>query len=274
MPEKIFFQCSLPRVGSTIFQNLINQNPDFYASANNGLINLVHTVMQKSAEVVELKVIDDKLVKDALSGFYKGSMHGFYNAITDKRFVLDKSRGNFANYEFVSGFYPNPKVICLVRNICDVFASMEKLFRKNQYKSNVMVNHSRMQGTTTFKRVLLWHNSYAPMLKAFANSIISGADKQMLFIKYESLCNNPEYELQRFYSYIGVPAFHHHLSDIDRTIFENEVEYEYDGLFNLRKELSKAPSDANSILGQDICDWLNTTYKQYNRYFEYSSESE
>ena len=32
--QKIFFQSSLPRAGSTLFQNIIGQNPDFYVTPN------------------------------------------------------------------------------------------------------------------------------------------------------------------------------------------------------------------------------------------------
>ena len=40
MVEKIFFQCSLPRAGSTLLQNVLAQNPDFYATPTSGLIEI------------------------------------------------------------------------------------------------------------------------------------------------------------------------------------------------------------------------------------------
>ena len=35
--KKIFFNSSLPRSGSTLLQNLIAQNPDFYCTPTSGL---------------------------------------------------------------------------------------------------------------------------------------------------------------------------------------------------------------------------------------------
>jgi len=39
---KIFFHCSLPRSGSTILQNILGQNPDFYVTPTSGLMELIY----------------------------------------------------------------------------------------------------------------------------------------------------------------------------------------------------------------------------------------
>jgi hypothetical protein len=41
MDKTIFFNSSLPRAGSTLFQNLIGQNPEFYVTPTSGLIELI-----------------------------------------------------------------------------------------------------------------------------------------------------------------------------------------------------------------------------------------
>ncbi|MEI8280702.1 MAG: sulfotransferase, partial [Bacteroidota bacterium] len=130
MPEKIFFQSSLPRVGSTVFQNLMNQDPRFYASSTSGMLELIYAARHNYTESPEFKAQDQELMKKAFLGFCKAGIHGYYDAITDKQYILDKSRGHFAHYAFLDSFYPNPKIICLVRNLPDIIASMEKKFRQ------------------------------------------------------------------------------------------------------------------------------------------------
>ncbi len=49
MVEKIFFQCSLPRSGSTLLQNVLAQNPDFYATPTSGLIEIFLNAKEESA---------------------------------------------------------------------------------------------------------------------------------------------------------------------------------------------------------------------------------
>ena len=41
MKQKLFFQSSLQRDGSTLLQNIVGQNPDFYVSPTSGLVDLM-----------------------------------------------------------------------------------------------------------------------------------------------------------------------------------------------------------------------------------------
>ena len=41
--EKIFFQSSLPRAGSTLLQNIIGQNPEFYVTPTSGALDLLYS---------------------------------------------------------------------------------------------------------------------------------------------------------------------------------------------------------------------------------------
>ena len=181
MPKKIFFQSSLPRVGSTVFQNLMNQDPRFYASSTSGLLELAFAARYNYTNSPEFKAQDAEIMKKAFLAFCREGFFGYYSAITEKQYVIDKSRGHFAHYDFIDSFYPNPKIICLVRNLPDIIASMEKMFRKNQYKSSPLVDHSKMQGTTTPKRVDIWFNSppIGLAIERLNEAIRQGVDKKL-----------------------------------------------------------------------------------------------
>src|ERR1700761_9340744 len=92
LPDKIFFQSSLPRVGSTVFQNLMNQDPRFYASSTSGMLELIYAARHNYTESPEFKAQDAETMKKAFLGFCREGIHGYYNAITDKPYVIDKSR--------------------------------------------------------------------------------------------------------------------------------------------------------------------------------------
>jgi len=271
MVEKIFFQSSLPRSGSTVFQNLMNQDPRFHASATSGLLELIYASRHAYTETVEFKAQDPEEMKKAFFGFCKGGMQGFYSAITDKQYVLDKSRGHMAYYQLLDNFYPNPKIICLVRYLPDIIASMEKLFRNNQHKANPMVNHMNMQGTTTPKRVDIWFNS-APVgiaVERLNEAIRQGIDKKMLFIKYEELCLYPEQQMQRVYEYLEIEPFNHNFGHIEQTTHEDDEVHGYTGLHTIRPKLEMLQSEAVQVLGKDVHDWIMNTYRWYNDYFGY-----
>ena len=272
MPEKIFFQSSLPRVGSTVFQNLMNQDERFYASSTSGMLELIYAARHNYTESPEFKAQDAATMKQAFAGFCREGIHGFYNAITDKPYILDKSRGHFAHYGFIDSFYPNPKIICLVRHLPDMITSMEKKFRQNQHKSNPILNHATMQGTTTPKRVDLWFSSppIGLAVERLGEAMRQGIDKKMLFIKYESLCLYPEQEMQRVYDYLEIPPARHDYSNIAQTTQEDDAVYGFEDLHTIRPRLEMNTSDAQQILGKDVCDWMKKTYSWYYEYFGYT----
>ena len=41
MEQKLFFQSSLPRAGSTLLHNIVGQNPDFFVTPTSGLVDLM-----------------------------------------------------------------------------------------------------------------------------------------------------------------------------------------------------------------------------------------
>lgn len=271
MPDKIFFQSSLPRVGSTVFQNLMNQDPRFYASSTSGMLELIYAARHNYTESPEFKAQDADTMAKAFFGFCREGIHGYYNAITDKQYIIDKSRGHFAHYGFINSFYPNPKIICLVRHLPDIIASMEKIFRQNQHKSSPILNHATMQGTTTPKRVDIWFNSppVGLAIERLGEAMRQGIDKKMLFIKYESLCLHPEMEMKRVYEYLGIEPFQNDFNNIPQTTKEDDEVYGFSGLHTIRPSLEMRPSDAKDVLGRDVYDWIMKQYKWYNEYFGY-----
>jgi sulfotransferase len=154
--DKIFFQSSLPRAGSTLLQNILGQNPDFYVTPTSGVLELLFSARQNYTKDVAFQAQDSGLMKKGWLNFCRQGVEGFFNSITDKKYVVDKSRGWGIHYDFLNSFYPNPKIVCMVRDLRSIYTSMEKNFRKNSDKDPGIVNWAEMKGTTTAKRVDVW----------------------------------------------------------------------------------------------------------------------
>ena len=209
--KQIFFQSSLPRSGSTLLQNILGQNTDFYVTPTSGLLELVYAARNNYSTSPEFKAQDAELMKKGFLSFCRSGMDGFFDAITDKPYVMDKSRGWGIHYGFLNNIYPNPKVVCMIRDPRDIITSMEKNFRKNQHMDSGVVNHAEMKGTTTEKRIDIWVNSQPVGLamERLQQMIKEGIDRNVLFIKFEDLCIYPEVEMRRLYSYLGVEHYKH-----------------------------------------------------------------
>jgi hypothetical protein len=90
-------------------------------------------------------------------------MEAYFRAVTDKPYVLDKSRGWGVHFDLLNLIFDEePKIICLVRDLRQILSSMEKKFRQNPDKYRPIENHINLSGTTTFKRTLA--NDYFSVL--------------------------------------------------------------------------------------------------------------
>ena len=273
MEKKILFQSSLPRAGSTLLQNLVAQNPDFYSTPTSGLLELVMGAKGNFQQSPEFKAQDAQLMDKAFLAFCKGGINAYFNALTDKPFVLDKNRGWGVNYRLanmISG--KEPKIVFMVRDLRAVYASMEKNFRKNPHKENFIQNPSQLQGTTVDKRVDIWANS-VPVgisLDRLKDIIQQGLDKKILFIRYEDLMENPETEIKRFYDYIGQPYYENHdFENITQYTQENDAIHGIYGDHKLRTKFEKLPNDYEDVLGFKICEAIKNSYAWFYQYFNY-----
>lgn len=261
--EKVFFQSSLPRAGSTMFQNIIGQNPDFYVTPTSGLLELFYAARSNYSGSPEFKAQDSQQMEKAWKGFCHDALFGFFNGLTDKKYALDKSRGWGIHYNFLDFFYPDPKIVCMLRDPKDIFCSFEKKFRQNQHKDSGIVNHAQAIGTTTEKRMDTWSNPQQPIGMAFERlrqMTLEGIDKKILFVRYERLTENPDREMKRVYEYFGLPYFQHDFNNIEQITKEDDDVYGIYGDHIIKPKLMPAKSNAREVLGSGICEWIQTHY--------------
>lgn len=271
MKQQIFFQSSLPRAGSTLLQNIMGQNPDFYVTPTSGVLELVYAARNNYTNSPEFKAQDASLMRKGFTSFCREGVLGFFNAVTDKPYIIDKSRGWGIHYGFLNSFYPEPKVICMVRDLRGIYASMEKNFRKNQHMDSGIVNHAALTGTTTEKRIDLWAagQPVGLAIERLSQIFKEGINKKMLFVKYEELAQNPEKEMTRIYEYLGVPHFVHDFDNIQQITQEDDSVYGIYGDHTIRQKLEPLPKDFNEVLGSAACNWIKTNYKWFYDEFKY-----
>ena len=273
MVENIFFQSSMPRALSTTLQNILHQNPDFYATPTSGLLELWYGARNNFTHSPEFKAQDQETMSKAFSAFCREGMFAYFNAITDKKYVIDKSRGHGFYRDFIDAFYPNPKIICMVRDLKDIVCSYEKIHRKTPLKHPPLLDDSTARATTLFKRVNEWLHPTQAIGKAIERLIAileKKWDDKFLFVKAEDLCLHPKAQMIRIYEYLEIPYFEHDFENIEQYTQEEDSIYGMgEGLHTIRPKLEMKPSDAKAILGADICEWLYNNNRWYYDKFGY-----
>jgi sulfotransferase len=126
MKKEILFNSSLPRAGSTLIQNVVGQNPEIYVTPTSGLVDLIMASKNNYNHSQAFQAQDPQQMQNAFIGFCRTGMQGYFNGLTDKPMVLDKSREWGINYGLLEMLQESPKVICMVRDVRAVFASMER----------------------------------------------------------------------------------------------------------------------------------------------------
>jgi len=152
--QQIFYNSSLPRSGSTLLQNVFNQNPDMYATPTSGVVQFLELIRMTFSQA-EFKAQDTKVMEKAALSFCREGMKGFASSISDKPYFIDKSFywGMHFNYlKLIND--EDPKIIIMIRDLRDIFASFESNHRKNTLVYNENVNWDSLECTTMEKRIL------------------------------------------------------------------------------------------------------------------------
>jgi len=121
------FISGLPRSGSTLLANVSAQNPRFHTTQTSGIAEIMFLVRNNWDKMVEWRAHPDEEGKIRV---LRGILESYY-ANVEKPVIFDKSRvwvSLLEMAETVLGY--KPKVVVPVRDIRDVLASMEKIWRK------------------------------------------------------------------------------------------------------------------------------------------------
>lgn len=269
--KKIFYQSSLPRAGSTLLQNILAQNADIYSTPTSPVSDYVNVLREVYTNNPNVLAQDENAMKVAFQGMCNYSMQGYFNALTNSPYILDKSRAWMSNYDFIEFITEDkPKIVCMVRDLRDVFCSNEKNYRKNPHKSRQ--GFGMGEANTLPKRVDVWaagNNFLGSAIDSLNDAIRIGSINDMLLIKYENLCLYPDKTMERIYHYLNIPFYKHDFDNVPQLTHENDQLHGIFGDHTIRNSVEMLPSDSENILGKEVCDWIYNNYRWFYDYFDY-----
>lgn len=272
---KIFFNSSMPRSGSTLMQNILGNNPDFYATPTSAVLDMLNASRRVYTNSPTMKAQDENEMKSAFLMYSRFALEGYFHGLTQKPYVIDKSRGWAINLPFLNSFYENPKIICLVRDLRDVVASMEKNYRKHPDKWDISLDPKEPRGITVAQRVSMWMNPESKPVGDTLNKlkeVIFRDEKvheKICFVRFEELCKNPESVMQGVYKYLEIPYYPIDYTNVRQVTNEDDKFHGRYGDHKINSHIKPVISKSKELLGEHICNQLYEKNKWYFEYFNY-----
>jgi sulfotransferase len=254
---KFIFGSGLPRSGSTLACNIINQRPDVYASPTSGLYQVVKPILTGWEKIPEFKAnANDQNKHDLLRAVFKG-----YYKQYNKDIVIDKCRAwpsEIESLEYIFGI--KPKVILFVRDVRDILSSWEKMYRRDKRNGKPTPGENEFPGMfiTVEKRMEFWSTTESPLGSAFnvmKDALHRGLSEYMYFFEYEKWTSEPEKEFNLLYEWLEIPPFKHDFKNIKQVLFEKDEYYGYQELHNIKEgELKKSEPQWPKYMTKELSD--------------------
>lgn len=250
--KRIHLISGLPRSGSTLLCNVLAQNPEVQCGATSGLLEVLVGIRNTWDETIEFKSMPHTDSERLKSSVMRGVVNGYY---PEDKVYFDKSRGWTAYFELaesVLGYAP--KVIVPVRDIPEILASFEMLWRKNisqrqfSQEKNNYVDWQTIEG-----RCSIWASSSQPLGLAYnriKDALLRGHKNNMFFVDYDELTSYPERTLNGIYDFLEMPRFEHDFDDVKQTTQEDDYVHGIPDLHTIRSKIVPQKRKQREVLGE------------------------
>lgn len=256
MVNTIRFMAGLPRSGSTVLCNLLEQNPRIHCSTTSYVPEIVHSARKSLRHSASSRANPPS--KEQRLNIIRGIIDGAY-AHREEPVCIDKSRGWPNLIELLHSCYAGDvKMLVTVRDIREVIASFEYIHRRNADLYPVHFADGPESATTAgrARAMMAPGNVVRQAVDAVHDAINRGWGTHMYFVHYEKLVTEPEQEMARIYSFLGEEYYDHDFHNIEQAAHEDDTQYGYppSGLHVINQALSAEPPIWPAILPDEVAE--------------------
>ena len=122
----------LPRSGSTLLGNLLQQHPDMTVEMDSCLSIILTNISQHSEKVYTETQRTMKEMKILYQSFMRAGVSSWLENLCDTDIYVDKDRSWAVDFDLLFNIVPSAKVIYIVRDLRGVISSIEKLENENR----------------------------------------------------------------------------------------------------------------------------------------------
>jgi sulfotransferase len=251
----VHFISGLPRSGSTLLCNLLAQNPRFHVAGTSPLIDMLLLIRANWDRSPEAKAMYGEDCQAAKWRVMHGMIRGYYS---QEGIAFDKSRSWLAHLEMAENLLARKvKVLVPVRDIRDILASFEMLWRRNAGMRQIPLeaaNYFAFQNVAGRCGVLMSPDGWVGIaVNRIRDAIQRGFGDRLYFVQYERLTYLPRETLGGIYDFLGEPwCDRHEPNNVQPVTYEDDAAYGFPGLHTTRTKVEPTPSRWRETLGEDV----------------------
>jgi sulfotransferase len=271
MERTIHFVSGLPRSGSTLLCNLLAQNPRFHATSTSGILDVMLLVRNQWDKLVEFQATRNEPGKLRVLQGILMSYHD--DPAINKPVVFDKSRGWLGHLEMAeAALGRKAKMLVCVRDVRDVLASFERLWRKNagtRQFAQEAENYFKWQ--TLEGRCEVWMGPNQPVGIAYnrvKDALARGYRDRLHFVEFQKLTTDPRETMRQVYEFLDEPEYEHDFDHVEQVTWEDDEMHGIPELHNIRPKIEPVEPQWPKYLGK-----VGDVYAQHNQIWETLSET-
>lgn len=259
----------LPRSGSTLLCNVLNQNPRIHASSTSVLYSMLALLVRhhsQSPEIIGDLGRNRAETEKRFRAVLQSMCLAWYNKKRGK-VIFDKSRAWASDILLLREITPGAKVIVVVRDLRDILASIEK-----QHRKTALFNKAQNLNEHT-----LWSRTQAlfqpdGMIGHCINGIKDIIDRQLpdiFWLRYEDFIAYPDQMMERLYVYLELNPRSHNFTSVENTATDSDNLYLYKFPHNGEGEIKPIESTWQEYMHPEIAARVMESFQWYNRKFKY-----
>ncbi len=241
--KRILFLAGLPRSGSTLLANILAQNPRMYVTPTSGIVDMLVQVRNNWDRNDAFQASDRKQTEETKERVLRAMLQAYF-AHTDKPVCFDKNRYWSEYLEMAAalvGGRDKVKVIVTVRDMRDVLASFEQLYRKASALGQIQQEANlELKFKTALGRVETFIDDGQTVGRAYnaiRDAVTRGWADCMHFVEYDALTKKPKETLEGIYKFLGEEGCEHDFDNVEQVTFEDDFVYGFKDLHQIRAQV-------------------------------------
>jgi sulfotransferase len=266
MQKRIYFLAGLPRSGSTLLANILLQNPAIHVTSTSGIVDMLVQVRNAWDRNDAFRASDRAQSDAAKEDVLRGMLDAYFSRV-ERPVCIDKNRYWPEFLEMASGIMggrERVKVIVSVRDLREVLASFEEVYRKTSVFGEVQTDPAvSLKFKTALGRVDVFLDAAQVVGRSYIgirDALTRGWASSMHFVDYEDLTRQPKQTLSGIYRFLGEAPHEHDFERIEQLTYEDDLVHGFKDLHKIRPQVKPQASKWSRVFDDSV--FQGATWKQ------------